>query len=390
MPAPDTTTDLPVVPPPILDPPPPPANRAERRAVRRRARRRRLRRIAYGLGLLVLCTAAWVVMGHTDSLGEVALAPTTHDGDVPEPELDEPDASGRLDEPGGLITGPHGITRGDHQRVVSNRLVVVGDSVLQAAAPFLPEHLPAWSLVADTRVGRFLPEAIEVLRKRSDQLGEVVVLNLGNNYNGDEVAFAAEVEEAMTVLAEVDHVIWLTVGEYEPEQVEVNTVLRSAAEVHRNLVLLDWNTIWQNSDGWTGYDDLHLTPEGSEVYARFVARGVRKVTRLADVVPAPNPAEPEIVTKGSVPSGSGKGETSRRRNTATTTPRRRVPRATAPPTTEPPASEQPTDPGVVPGNGSGQDPQPPVTEPPAPPPGPEPDAGGGGAGAGAGTGDGTS
>ncbi len=378
-----------MVPPPILDPSSQAASRAERRAARRRARRRRLRRAGYALGLVVLCTAAWVVMGHTDSLGEVALEPTTHEDDVPQPEVDEPDVSGRLDEPGGLITGPDGITRSDEQRVVSNRLVVVGDSVLQAAAPFLPEHLPAWSIVADTRVGRFLPEAIDVLRKRADQLGEVVVLNLGNNYHGDEVAFAAEVEEAMEVLAEVDHVIWLTVGEFEEEQAEVNAVLRAASEEHSNLVLLDWNTLWQNSDGWTGYDDLHLTPEGSEVYARVVARGVRRVTRIANIVPAPNPAEPEIVTKGSVPSsGSGSGSSSRRRNTATTTPRRRS-TGTTTPTTSPSAQETPADPGTEQGGGSGE-PAPPTVPPPPPDPQPDPGSGDDGGGGAAGSGDGAS
>src|SRR5690606_35661713 len=132
--------------------------------------------------------------------------------------------------------------------------------------------------------------------------GEIVVLNLGNNYNGDHIEFAAQVEDALAELRGVDHVIWINAGEFEEEQREVNAVLRAAVRRHRNLILLDWNTVWEaHRDDYTGADDLHLTPEGSEAYADLVADAVERVARLANLQPAPDPKDPVITTRGSVP-----------------------------------------------------------------------------------------
>jgi hypothetical protein len=365
-----------MVPPPILDPPDSSSRRERRRSNRSATRRRRVRRIALTVGFLVVVAVAWVAWGHTDTVGEVSFHPTTS-RPVEDTADDAPGHHGPFDEPGGLITGPLGITAGATHRVVDNRLVIVGDSVMQAAAPLLPGALPTWSIIADTRVGRFLPEAIQVLQKRTSDLGDMVVLNLGNNYNGDQVAFAGEVEDAMRVLASVDHVIWLTVGVYQPEQAEVNAVLKAAVRRHSNLVLLDWDTVWQNSDGYTGADDLHLTPEGAEAYAEFVAKAVRRVARLADISPAPDPQKPEIITKGSVPTarsgsgskGSSKGSTSKNGSGSSSsgTKRRRIASTTVPAGD---GADQPATGGNQPADTSppataAPEPQPPATEPPA-------------------------
>jgi hypothetical protein len=202
------------------------------------------------------------------------------------------------------------------------------------------------------------------------------------------VAFAGQVEDTMRVLTAVDHVIWVTVGEYEEQQAEVNAVLRAALPRHRNLVLLDWNTVWEEHPAYTGSDGLHLTPEGAAAYAEFVAKGVRRVTRLADISPAPGVEKPQIFTKGSVPASTGSrptkrssgstssGSTKRRRTTTTaphrtsdpsdgqtnpspSTPTVEQPVETSPPATQPPAT------------------QPPVSQPPSggPTPGDEPASG---------------
>jgi hypothetical protein len=279
-----------------------------------------------GATFVTVASVSWVAYSHTDRVGEleVEVRDATLDTTGPPTEVSEPTEP--LDEPGGLITGPGGINAASSRKVVDNHLVLVGDSVLQAAAPLIPDVLPEWSIVADTRVGRFLPEATKVLQRRAADLGEVVVLNLGNNYNGDPVAFSAEVEEAMAELRQVDHVIWINAGVFEEEQREVNSVLRAALRRHRNLVLVDWNTIWdEHQRSYTGADDLHLTPKGAEAYASMVADAVNRVAHLANIEPAPGPEEPVITTKGSVPSSKGSGtsgSTARPGRPTTTAPRR--------------------------------------------------------------------
>ncbi len=310
-----------MVPGPLTPAPDASSRRARRDEARRAVRRRRLRRVGLGATFVTVTSVSWVVLGHMDRVGELDVEVRDATLDTTAPPTDTAEPTGPLDEPGGLITGPAGIIAASSRRVVDNHLVLVGDSVLQAAAPLVPDALPGWSIVADTRVGRFLPEATKVLERRSEDLGEVVVLNLGNNYSGDPIAFSAEVEDAMAELREVDHVIWINAGEFEPAQREVNSVLRAALRRHRNLVLLDWNTIWkEHRKSYTGADDLHLTPKGAEAYTAMIAEAVARVAELANIEPAPGPQKPIITTKGSVPTSSGSSGSNRgtgRRTTST-------------------------------------------------------------------------
>ena len=191
---------------------------------------------------------------------------------------------------------------------IDNHVFVVGDSVMQATATYLPDELPEWSLTVDTKVGRFTDQGVDVTRrwrKKGDAIGEIAVVGLGNNYGGDEAAFAASIDEMMAALDGVDHVIWFTVAEYRDEQAEVNRQLELATRRHPNLVLVDWNTWYEADPDLTGADDLHLTPLGAAAMSRLVADAVHDVTHAANEVPEPGVEDPVMTTKGTMPPGSG-------------------------------------------------------------------------------------
>ena len=248
---------------------------------------------------------AFVRFGHTSQVRSdtgIASTPDTTATRRPNDEVAADDSPAPLNEPGGLITGPQGLRTASTQSVIDNRVLMVGDSVLQGAAPYVPDKLSSWSIIADTRVGRFLDEAIRVVKQRSAKdLGKIVVLNLGNNYGGDQVVFQAQVEEMLGLLSTVEHVLWVNMGEFEKAQGEVNAVLRSELLTHPNLTLLDWQTLWKTEPGYTGNDHLHLTPTGADAYAALVANGVTRVTAAAKETPAPSPKSAKISTKGQIP-----------------------------------------------------------------------------------------
>jgi hypothetical protein len=286
-----------------------------------------------------------------------------------------PERSPSVSVPAGLIAG---ITASSVPALVTpidNRVFVVGDSVMQGASPYLPDLMPDWSLIIDTKVGRFLDEAIRVLDRRREEIADIAVLNLGNNYGGDEITFAAEVEKALDTLAGVRHVIWVNAAEFTADRAEVNQVLRDAATRHPNLVIVDWNSWWAQRRSFTTGDRLHLTEEGARAYATLVALAVRQVTEAAGEYPKPGVSKPVVQTRGTIPDAPAR-RTSPTRSRAGTRPSSApgTPSTVVSPTTGParspstsagavsPTTAQPPTPTSAPGPPS----PPPTADPPAP------------------------
>lgn len=281
--------------------------------------------------------------------------------------------------PGGLIGGGTAPAR-PPTHAIDNRVFVVGDSVMQGAAPYLGDLLEGWSVIADTRVGRFLDEGVRVIRKRREDIGEIAVLNLGNNYNGSQEQFATEVDEALGELEGVAHVIWINAGEFEEDRAEVNETLRDAAASRSNLTIVDWNSWWEDNPSFTSGDRLHLTPEGAEAYAALVASAVTQVTQAAGEIPAPGAKSPKLNTSGRIPSSSGSKGTSNRSTRSSGSTRRRTTTTVEPDdddagsaTSVPPATSAPPRPTSAPTTAAPPPTtpptQPPTTTPPSPPAG---------------------
>ena len=141
----------------------------------------------------------------------------------------------------------------------------------------LPKALPTWDVNLDGEESRFFPDALDVLRARRREIGQVVVIQIGNNYSGDQSAFRSQIDEAMTILSGVRWVVFVTVFEYRPEQAEVNAEMRAAASRHRNARVADWNAYEHQNPGHTSRDGLHLKPTGAFLMAGFIASVVNKL-----------------------------------------------------------------------------------------------------------------
>ncbi len=277
------------------------------------------------------------VLARIDSHRSVAV--------VHESSTDTEPVAGKQSVPSGLIGGATGAAKAP-THLIDNRVFVVGDSVMQGAAPYLAGDLPGWSIIADTKVGRFLDEADKVIQKRRKDIADIAVLNLGNNYDGNQQEFADQVAVTLAELSGVEHVIWLNVAEFQPDRAEVNAVLTQAATTHPNLTIVDWNTWWAANRAFTGSDHLHLTDAGAKAYASLVTAAVQQVTADAGEAPAAGVAKPSLNTSGTIPGSKGSRTTtpayssghSSVRHTATTAALHTTPTAAAtlppaPPTT---------------------------------------------------------
>ncbi len=160
----------------------------------------------------------------------------------------------------------------------ANSVFVLGDSVLVGAASSIPAHLADWLVTYDTQGNRRLAQGIDVLAERRDEIGEAVVIQLGNNYiPGERDGFASQLDEAMGVLADVPRVVWVTVAEVNPGRGEVNEAIRAAAARYPNVLVADWSLEVFLDPGLT-WDGLHLTPAGRTRMAELVARTLGPVT----------------------------------------------------------------------------------------------------------------
>jgi peptidoglycan/LPS O-acetylase OafA/YrhL len=150
----------------------------------------------------------------------------------------------------------------------------IGDSVLVGAAQAMSSRMGP-SLAVDAAIGRQMTDAGQLVSDLAarGQLGQVVLLHLGNNG-----PFTAEQIDAVIAAIGPDRTV-LLVNVLVPRrwEGEVNGQLAAAAARHPNAVLVDWRTFVTSEGGLTRDDGFHLTANGAERYADLVVGQVPRV-----------------------------------------------------------------------------------------------------------------
>jgi lysophospholipase L1-like esterase len=120
--------------------------------------------------------------------------------------------------------------------------------------------------------GRQVASAIAILRARRDagQLGDIVVVHIGNNGRFS----ARQFDELMDVLAGVPRVVLLNVKVPRRWEAPNNAVLADGARRYANVVLVDWRTASQDRPELFWKDGIHLRPAGARVYADLIAAAI--------------------------------------------------------------------------------------------------------------------
>ena len=152
-----------------------------------------------------------------------------------------------------------------------NSVMVVGDSVLLGTASSIPAALPGWVVTYDAEGNRRLAGALDLFEERRDEIGEAVVIHLGNNYiPGERGEFADQLEAVMLRLWFVPRVVWVTVPEVNPGRAEMNEAIRAAGDRWPNLFVAEWAELKADNPDWS-WDGMHLTPEGRTAMAELIA-----------------------------------------------------------------------------------------------------------------------
>ena len=162
---------------------------------------------------------------------------------------------------------------------LSTKVTVVGDSLAEGTAPWLPRLLPQLTFVQSYDVGRHTPEGIDALRAQAGSLGRYVVISLGTNDDPRSVqSFATEVAQVLAIAGPSRCVIWANV--VRPPVVATsydgyNGVLLQAFLAHRNFRLVDWASMVRFHPGWLAADGVHTTSTGYRGRAGAYAAALR-------------------------------------------------------------------------------------------------------------------
>jgi hypothetical protein len=256
-------------------------------------------------------------------------SPTIGGVGVPPPQLG---AAEGQSQPQIATASSYVLDAGNAPQIDDNRVFMVGDSVMKAMTLGNPDALDysvgalGWDVTVDAVVGRFTDQGLRVLEKRPDEIHQVVVLMLGNNYNGDEQDFRNLISDIRDTLSDTRKIVMFTVPEYEPKQKEVNDVLRQAAAEDPRFVLVDWETITRTVRGVLSGDDIHPTEYGAQVLAQLIGNALGKAPGAGPDVTLPivgstehGPLPDGVQRNHDEPSGTT-GTT--RRTTRTTSARR--------------------------------------------------------------------
>src|SRR5215207_2803741 len=144
----------------------------------------------------------------------------------------------------------------------------IGDSVMLGAVEGLQKDIHGLTVV-DAEVGLQVYAAIDTLRYRRSlgQLGDVVIVHLGNNGTFTKGQF----DEIMRTLSGVDRVVFVNVAVPRAWEEPNNEVIAEGVERYPNTVLVDWHSASADRAEIFYRDGYHLRPEGQRLYADLIS-----------------------------------------------------------------------------------------------------------------------
>jgi peptidoglycan/LPS O-acetylase OafA/YrhL len=152
----------------------------------------------------------------------------------------------------------------------TGQVTAIGESVLLEAQPTLEAEVPGINVVG--KIGRQAPASLAIAKELRDggQLGEVVVVHIGNN----GIMRADTLDELMQALAGVRRVAVVNLKVPRPWEEPNNAVIAETVPRYPNAVLLDWKALGEANPGVFYSDGVHLRPEGIRLYTDLVRSGL--------------------------------------------------------------------------------------------------------------------
>ncbi len=156
-------------------------------------------------------------------------------------------------------------------QALTGPVTAIGDSVMLGSIAELQKPIGNLPII-DAEVGLQVATAIDILwqRRAAGQLGEVVIVHLGNNGT-----FTAEQFDEMMKALEGRRVIFVNLKVPRTWEGPNNQVLADGVKRYDNTTLVDWNSTSLYHPEYFWDDGMHLRPEGAKVYADLISAQLR-------------------------------------------------------------------------------------------------------------------
>ncbi len=155
------------------------------------------------------------------------------------------------------------------------RVSAVGDSVMLGASAPLERRIGKIGVVEtiDAELGLQVQDAIGILRQRraAGQIGDVVVVQIGNN----GPLRSGDFDEIMRILSGSREVVFVNVKVPRRWEGPNNKVLAEGVGRYPNAVLVDWYGFSRERPQLFWDDGMHLRPEGAQAYTGLILRTIK-------------------------------------------------------------------------------------------------------------------
>lgn len=201
--------------------------------------------------------------------GEKAKALEEAEGKDPKRQEDSAVAGAEAAPAAGAPSEPSGVAAQDL------RVSAIGDSVMLGASAPLERRIGKIGTVQtlDAELGFQVSDVVGILRQRqvAGQLGEVVVVHVGNN----GPLRTGDFDEIMRTLSGARKVVFVNVKVPRRWEGPNNEVLSEGVERYPNAILVDWYGFSHERPQLFWDDGMHLRPEGAQAYTGLILRTIR-------------------------------------------------------------------------------------------------------------------
>jgi hypothetical protein len=150
-------------------------------------------------------------------------------------------------------------------------LWVTGDSVILGIRYELGDQRNIGLINA--RVGRQVPELLEVMKRDKLSVGDVpIIFNLGNN----NALTRTQVAEVFAEVANQSQIIVVNTAVPRPWRDTNNELIAEFAAQNSRVVIVDWATISNGHPEYFAPDGVHLQPSGIKVYVAAILEALNK------------------------------------------------------------------------------------------------------------------
>ncbi|WP_282801934.1 acyltransferase family protein [Secundilactobacillus kimchicus] len=172
-----------------------------------------------------------------------------------------------------FVMRSYGLTKAQVVMARDTPVTAIGDSVMVDVSTDLQQVFP--NAYVSAQVGRQIWQAPGVIKQliAKGALANTVLINLGTNspMTNDQI------NDVMKLIGTKRQVFWINT--HVPTrnwESQVNATINRASKRYKNLTVVDWHDLSQNSPSWFYGDHVHPNPTGNKQFAKLVAQAVLK------------------------------------------------------------------------------------------------------------------